>query len=154
MVEWKNAPEEIEESMIGFVYIIVNKTSGKWYIGQKKFWSTKRLPPLKGKVRKRKVTKESDWRKYTGSSKNLNFDIKSGDEIEKTILYIGESKWELNYVETSFQFSQHALILDSSYNGILNLRISSPPHKLDFKTFHVKVLEAHDMLDDILKEFK
>ena len=53
---------------VGFVYQITNLQNGKKYIGKKWFWSTKKLPPLKGKKRKRTVKKESDWMKYFGSS--------------------------------------------------------------------------------------
>ena len=37
---------------VGFVYQITNLQNDKKYIGKKWFWSTKKLPPLKGKKRK------------------------------------------------------------------------------------------------------
>ena len=45
---------------IGFVYEVRDKTNDMRYIGKKNFFSTRRLPPLKGQKRKRKVVKESD----------------------------------------------------------------------------------------------
>jgi hypothetical protein len=51
----------------GFLYIITNNITGKKYIGRK-FYHT---------YRKRKKLKESNWRKYTGSCKPLNEDIKT-----------------------------------------------------------------------------
>ena len=50
----------------GFVYRITNLQSGKQYIGRKYFWQ-KRKPRGGG----RKVTSESDWKKYYGAVLNL-----------------------------------------------------------------------------------
>ena len=67
--------ENIDDNF-GFVYLITNLTNGRKYIGRKYFWSF-RKPPGK----KRRVKKESDWKKYTGSSKQLNEAIaKNGKE--------------------------------------------------------------------------
>ena len=55
----------------GFVYRITNTTNGKQYIGRK-YFTQKRKP----KGGKRKVTSESDWKKYYGSSDELKRDIK------------------------------------------------------------------------------
>ena len=45
----------------GFVYRITNTTNGKQYIGRK-YFTQKRKP----KGGKRKVTSESDWKRYYG----------------------------------------------------------------------------------------
>ena len=50
----------------GFVYNITNLTNQRQYIGRKYFWSH-RKPPGK----KRRVKKESDWKKYYGSCPEL-----------------------------------------------------------------------------------
>lgn len=64
------------DGAIGFVYAITNQIDGRRYIGRKIFWNTRRSK-VKGR-RNRKVTrKESNWRTYTSSSKELNRDIKS-----------------------------------------------------------------------------
>ena len=55
----------------GFVYLITNLTNGRKYIGRKYFWSF-RKPPGK----KRKVKQESDWKRYYGSCPELKEDIK------------------------------------------------------------------------------
>jgi len=67
--------EELPENCVGFVYLITNLVNDKKYIGKKlaRFKVTK--PPLKGKKRKRRSTKESDWRDYWGSSDHLNNDV-------------------------------------------------------------------------------
>ena len=54
----------------GFVYRITNLQNGKQYIGRKYFYQ-KRKP----KGGKRKVTSESNWKKYYGSSDELKEEI-------------------------------------------------------------------------------
>ena len=55
----------------GFVYRIINNINKKEYIGRK-YFVQKRKP----KGGKRKVTSESDWKRYYGSSDELKQDIK------------------------------------------------------------------------------
>ena len=75
MTHWLYEGQPFDSDMIGdyvgFVYLITNLDNDKKYIGKKWFWSTKKLPPLKGKKRKRTVKKESDWMKYFGSSEEV-----------------------------------------------------------------------------------
>jgi len=125
---WINTPESID-THLGFVYIIENNSNGKWYVGQKKFWFKKTLPPLKGKKRKRRSFVESDWVKYTGSSEALNADIANGDEITKTIIHLCEAKWDMNYLEALEQFQRNALLTTESYNGIINIRLGNCPER-------------------------
>ena len=63
----------------GYVYRITNKTTGKKYIGRK-YFVQKRKP----KGGKRRVTSESDWKKYYGSSQN---DLKRCIQIWKEQLF-------------------------------------------------------------------
>ena len=53
--------EQIEE-YVGFVYLITDLSNNKKYVGKKNFWAVRRLPPLKGKTRRRTSKKESDWK--------------------------------------------------------------------------------------------
>lgn len=147
IMNWINAPESTED-LFGFVYVIVNKTTKKWYIGQKQFHKVVKMKPLKGRVNKRHVKKPSNWVEYTGSSNCLNSDIERGDEISKAILCICGSKWELNYVETWLQFVSGALISEESYNGIINLRISKMPDSLNMNELNDKIKKIN--LDDWL----
>ena len=55
---------EMINEYVGFVYVITDLNNKKKYVGKKLFQSTRRLAPLKGKTRKRKVVKESDWKDY------------------------------------------------------------------------------------------
>jgi hypothetical protein len=122
----------IHENMFGFIYEITNKVNGKKYIGKKQCVRKIRRKPLKGKTRNRIDQKESDWKTYTSSSKELNEDIqKYGKEnFEFKILKICGSKWELGYEEIKEQISRDVLRRDDYYNGIINVRIGTPPKSL------------------------
>lgn len=122
---WNNVPEKIED-YLGFVYLIENLSNGKMYIGQKKFWFKKTLPPLKGKKRKRRSLVESDWKEYIGSSEELKKDFAKGDKLKKTILRPCKSKFEMNYFELKEQIDREVLFKEHYYNGIINVRISKP----------------------------
>ena len=67
--------EELIEDNVGFVYLIMNSTNGKKYIGKKQMKSVKKLKPLKGRKNKRHFDIETDWKTYTSSSNDLNVDI-------------------------------------------------------------------------------
>ena len=117
------------ELPFGFIYIIKNKVTGQQYIGKKQCVSKIKRKPLKGKTRNRIDQKESDWKSYTGSSKDLNEDIvKYGKEnFSFTILEWCGSKWELGYKEIKKQIELDVILSEKFYNGILNVRIGRPP---------------------------
>lgn len=122
--------EQIDETgkeYVGFIYLITNLVNDKKYIGQKKLWRVVTRPPLKGKTRKRKETKQSDWQTYYGSSEALKADLAIfGEEnFKREIIYFCNSKAEMNYRETKLQFDNDVLFKpDEFYNGIINIRIS------------------------------
>ena len=109
--KWHNSVENIED-YLGFIYKIEHYKTGKFYIGQKKLWFKKTLPPLKGKKRKRRSLVESDWKVYNSSSKDLQEDIKKygEDEFSFIILSYCKNKAEMNYLETKEQFDRRALL--------------------------------------------
>lgn len=115
----------------GFIYEISNNAlpEPKKYIGKKQCVSRVKRKPLKGKTRNRIDHKESDWKSYTGSSKELNEDIaKYGKEnFTFTILEWCNSKFELGYKEIKMQLLHDVILKESYYNGIVNCRLGRPP---------------------------
>ena len=93
---WYYRDKEVVETPegIGFVYKITHIPTGKYYIGKKSLYSNRTLPPLKGTKRKRRVTKESDWRKYYSSNDWIKSEVKEGkrDEFKREIIRICYSK--------------------------------------------------------------
>ena len=111
---------------IGFVYELRDTENDKRYIGKKNLFSTRRLPPLKGQKRKRKVVKESDWKIYYGSSKNVQLLVeKTGQKrFERKILRLCESKGEMSYWEMWYQMTNHVLLKpDEYYNSFIGGKI-------------------------------
>lgn len=109
----------------GFIYRITNLINGHDYVGRKYFKTTRKLPPLKGKKRKRTKTVETDWKTYHGSSNRLNEDIeKYGIEnFKKEIIYLCKTRGETNYMEAKIQFDEDVLLREDNYNGIIAIKI-------------------------------
>ena len=97
----------------GFVYRITNLTNQRQYIGRKYFWSH-RKPPGK----KRRVKKESDWKKYYGSCPELKEDIdKLGRQnFSRTILSLHKTPGKTNFEETR-QLFIHGVLTESLDTG-------------------------------------
>ena len=102
---------------MGFVYRIENKETKKFYIGQKKIIKVEKRPPLKGKVRKRKIVKQSDWRTYCGSSNDLKADVKAlgEDKFKFEIIKFCDCKWLMTYWELYYQMMNHVLFREDSF---------------------------------------
>ena len=107
---WRYNGSVFDGSLIGdnwgFVYLITNKSNGRSYIGRKYFWQ-KRKP----KGGKRRVTSESDWRKYYGSCPELKEDIKEfgKDSFQRVILSLHTTPGRVNYEETRQLFLHDVL---------------------------------------------
>lgn len=107
----------------GFVYIIRNTQTGRCYVGKKLFWH-KKTKVLKGK-RKRYLA-ESDWKKYYGSSVEVQRDIKEQGEEQfvREILHLCKSKGECSYYEGLEQFQRGVLFHpDLYYNDWIIVRV-------------------------------
>lgn len=111
---------------VGFVYLITRKRDGKKYIGQKTFWSRTTPRPLKDGKKRRKVTKESDWRNYWGSSNDLKADIlaEGKDGFRREILSFCYSKTEMNWLEMKEQVLREVLHSDEYYNSFIGGKIT------------------------------
>ena len=112
-------PSEMIEKYVGFVYEIYDKEAKMYYIGKKKFWSKVTRPPLKGKKRKRRSLKESDWKTYCGSSETVKELVEENglDHFDREILYLCKSKGELNYMELREQVIRDVLLKPDEYHN-------------------------------------
>lgn len=117
--------QEIPNNVFGFVYIIVNLLTDKFYIGKKQMFSKRKVKISKREKKKtgtRKtfkiVIKEMNWKDYTGSNIELNNDIETLGEINfaKRILSFQTSKKRLTYAEIKEQMCRDVLIMNS-YNS-------------------------------------
>jgi hypothetical protein len=113
------------EDYVGFVYVITDLSNNKKYVGKKLFQSKRRLPPLKGKTRKRTVIKESDWQDYFGSSEEVKALVEEhgAKAFHREIIHLCHSKGEMSYLEAKEQFDREVLLSDEYYNGIINCKI-------------------------------
>jgi len=118
----------------GFVYLITNQSNGRKYLGRKYFWSF-RKPPGK----KRKVKQESDWKRYYGSCFELKEDVKKyGKEtFSRVILSLHDTKMDCNYEETRQLFLNNVLkeSLDNGVPEYYNSNILGRYLKKDYGNF-------------------
>jgi len=119
MVKWKYEGLEVSNkppssTKWGFVYLITY-TNGQKYIGKKQFWSVtkkkfgkKQLAEITDNRAKKytMVTRENDWRKYIGSSK----ETKHLTVESKEIVEVCEDRINLTYCEIKHMFSQDVLV--------------------------------------------
>ena len=124
-------------NLFGFVYRITNLQSGKQYIGRKYFWQ-KRKP----KGGKRKVTSESDWKRYYGSSAELKQDIREigKDNFRREIISLHETLGKVNYEETKQLFLHNVLMeaLDDGTPMYYNSNILGRYMRKDYGQFYEK----------------
>jgi hypothetical protein len=125
------------EDYVGFVYIIHDLNNDKSYVGKKTFVSKRKLPPLKGKTRKRIKVVESDWKDYYGSSEEVQILLEKNGVLcyDRKILHLCKNKGVMSYLEAKEQFDRGVLLSDKYYNGIINCKI----HRS-----HVKELKNED----------
>ena len=127
---------ELPEEIRGFVYIIYF-TNGQKYIGSKVVRSDLKVKPLKG-MRKnavRRVTKESQWKSYEGSSKltegltiknkvitHLCTDKRSMTYIEQRELFAVDAPVNKEYVNQNIGGKFFDNCLDSLYTGSVSIQ--------------------------------
>lgn len=119
--------EDSLKDFVGFVYEVEDKDNGKKYIGKKKFWSKRRLPPLKGKKNRRIKIEESDWKTYCGSSDEVKQLVEdhSLEKFDRRILKLCKSLGEMTYYEMKYQFDNDVLLKpDEFYNAYIGGRVN------------------------------
>ena len=121
-------------NFFGYVYLITNKTTGKKYIGRK-YFVQKRKP----KGGKRRVTSESDWKKYYGSSPELKADVSryGKNNFSREILSLHTTLGKVNYEETRQLFLNNVLMesLDDGTPMYYNSNILGRYMKKDYGNF-------------------
>lgn len=123
--------ESLPDDCVGFVYLIVNKTNDRKYVGKKlaKFSKTtyKTVVLKNGTKKKKKIRSkiDSDWITYYGSSVELSKDIAllGEDSFTREILFYCKSKAECSYIEAREQFSRRVLESTEYYNGQISVRV-------------------------------
>ena len=118
----------------GYVYRITNIESGRQYIGRKYFYQ-KRKP----KGGKRRITSESDWKRYYGSSDELKQDVREygKDKFRREIISLHETLGKVNYEETKQLFLHNVLMeaLDDGTPMYYNSNILGRYMKKDYGNF-------------------
>lgn len=134
-----NFPSIIDTSMwFGFIYRITELDTGREYVGKKNFRSMRRVT-VKGRKNKKITYKDSDWKSYTGSSKELNeqISLKGMSNYKFDILSLHETKGSLYYAEVRLQVMENVLRekMGSGIKKYFNKNIASvkfiPPDDTD-----------------------
>lgn len=124
---------QFPEKCHGFVYVITNKQTGKFYVGKKILRNnlTKRLTKKEisewskpGRVpKKRKEIKESNWKEYWGSSQSLLEDISllGKESFERSILQLCYNSKQMTYAEVAWQI-RYDVLCANTYNESISGR--------------------------------
>ena len=116
--------EMVDNVPVGFIYSITNTNNGKVYIGRKSFLTTRKVGIGKKAIanmvdkrgsKKKTIVNQSNWEVYTGSNKQLNEDISSGNNIRREIIKLCYTKKQMTYWEMYYQF-QYDVLREKSYN--------------------------------------
>lgn len=123
--------EALPDDVVGFVYMITNKATGRKYIGKKlsKFkkirLKTSRLKNGSKKKSKVRYEIDSDWQTYYGSNTVLTEEVKNSgsNNFHREILRYCYSKNELNYWEAKYQFDYDVLLSGDWYNEWISVKV-------------------------------
>ena len=102
-------PEEHSyQNYAGFVYVITDLSNQKKYIGKKLFWKIEKKRPLKGRVNKRHIKKDSDWKDYFGSSETVQMLVEQHgrERFKRELIRLCKTKGEMTYFEMKEQIDK------------------------------------------------
>lgn len=107
---WTSQKDFDPDSWFGFIYRITELDTGREYLGKKQFFMMRRIA-VAGRKNKKITYKESDWKKYHGSCKDLNeqIKIKGLDNYTFEIISLHKSKSSLYYAEVRVQVLEDVL---------------------------------------------
>lgn len=116
----------IPNNMTHFVYKITEIKTGKFYIGYKGFYTKrkKRLTKKELSSDSRRKTykieiKESNWRQYNSSNKELSELVaKNPNNFKKEILLFCNTEKKARYYEAKYQFLEDVIEKDT-FNGTI-----------------------------------
>jgi hypothetical protein len=121
-------PEEHATGHYGFIYIITNLETNRFYIGKKAFIHNKKKKLTKKEIAehtgagRKPITRvdkvDSGWKNYYGSSKELLADVKllGEDKFERVIIHFAKNKKQLTFLELQEQIIHNVLFINNSYN--------------------------------------
>lgn len=135
--------EDFPENTYGFIYRVIHEPTGKAYIGKKVLYhqrktklTKKDLLMFEGQPGRKPsykiVKKESDWKNYYGSNKEILQLIKEGKqkEFKRNILVLAPNKKLLTYHETKYLFVYEVL---ENPNEFFNDNILGKFYRKDFE---------------------
>ena len=115
---WNGEPyEQIHNSnLVGFVYLIEQKSTGLKYIGQKQFYARHRGKKI-----------ESNWPDYWSSSSRVKALVAEigVEDFDRTILHMCRNKATMNYLEVFEQVQRDVLLRKDYANEYVGARINS-----------------------------
>jgi len=116
--------DEDADGYAAFVYIITNLETGRKYIGKKNLHFT-RSKKVKGKTRRKREKKPSDWKTYWGSNTTLIADVTElgEDKFKREILHFCKTRGTANYLEMKEQIINEVLENDGWYNDQIRVRV-------------------------------
>ena len=139
---------DMPENTYGFIYEVLHKPTDRKYLGKKVLFfernvrigkretealkEERKAKGIGGRVpAKKKVIKESDWKEYYGSHKDIVKLIKEGKqfEFERKILTFVPNKKLLTYYECKYLFIKEVL---EERNNYINDNILGKFYKKDF----------------------
>ncbi len=142
---WENI-ELITPETRGFIYLIINTTNNKLYVGKKKTVTERRVT-VEGRKNKKYVVTPSNWRNYYGSCKPLldDIDILGKSKFRRVILGAYKELHTVNYGEAELQFLKRVLDANGSfkwYNKNIKITAMREPADRDYIERLDKVLKG------------